>query len=60
MCEGLVRIKEIRDDYYIYDEKQVALVGQATKKMIRLGDKVTIKVKNTDLEKKQLDFELLK
>lgn len=59
MCEGLVRTKEIKDDYYLYDEKQVALVGQATKNLIRLGDKVKIKVKHTDLEKKQLDFTLV-
>lgn len=59
MCEGLVRIKDIKDDYYLYDEKQVALVGQATKNLIRLGDKVNIKVKHTDLEKKQIDFSLV-
>ncbi len=59
MCEGLVRTKEIKDDYYLYDEKQVALVGQATKNLIRLGDKVKVKVKHTDLEKKQLDFTLV-
>lgn len=59
MCEGLVRIKDIKDDYYLYDEKQVALVGQATHNLIRLGDKVKIKVKHTDLEKKQIDFSLV-
>ncbi len=59
MCEGLVRTKDIKEDYYIYDEKQVALVGQATNNLIRLGDKVKIKVKHTDLEKKQIDFSLV-
>ncbi len=59
MCEGLVRTKDIKEDYYIYDEKQVALVGQATNNLIRLGDKVKVKVKHTDLEKKQIDFSLL-
>jgi len=58
-CEGMCRIREIKDDYYIYDEKNYALVGQSTKKMYQLGDHVLIKVKHTDLERKHLDFTLL-
>lgn len=57
-CEGLVRIKDIQSDFYIFDEKQYALVGQSTKKMYQLGDLVQVSVKNADLEKKQLDFYL--
>ena len=57
-CEGMVRIRDIKDDYYIYDEKQYALVGQATKNLLQLGDEVMVKVKKTDLERKHLDFEL--
>jgi len=58
-CEGMVRTRDIKDDYYIYDEKQYALVGQATKNLLQLGDEVTVKVKNTDLERKHLDFYLI-
>ena len=58
-CEGMVRIREIKDDYYLYDEKQFALVGQSTKNLYQLGDHVLIKVKKTDLERKHLDFTLL-
>mgnify|MGYP000011729789 CR=1 FL=1 len=58
-CEGMVRIRDIKDDYYIFDEKQYAVVGQSTKNIIQLGDEVVVKVKNTDLERKHLDFELL-
>ncbi|SDW09112.1 RNAse R [Lutibacter oricola] len=58
-CEGMVRIRDIKDDYYIYDEKQYALVGQSTQNMYQLGEQVKIKVKNTDLERKHLDFTLL-
>jgi ribonuclease R/exosome complex exonuclease DIS3/RRP44 len=58
-CEGMVRIRDIKDDYYIYDEKQYALIGQATKNSLQLGDKVIVKVKNTDLERKHLDFNLI-
>ena len=58
-CEGMVRIRDIKDDYYIYDEKQYAIVGQSTKTVIQLGDEVTVKVKKTDLERKHLDFTLI-
>ena len=58
-CEGMVRVREIKDDYYLYDEKQYALVGQSTKNLYQLGDHVLIKVKHTDLERKHLDFTLL-
>ena len=58
-CEGMVRIRDIKDDYYIFDESQYAIVGQSTKNMIQLGEQVTVKVKNTDLERKHLDFTLI-
>jgi len=58
-CEGMVRIRDIKDDYYIYDEKQYALVGQATNNLLQLGGEVTVRVKNTDLERKHLDFDLM-
>ena len=58
-CEGMVRTRDIKDDYYTYDEKQFALVGQSSNKMYQLGDEVTVKVKNTDLERKHLDFSLI-
>ncbi|MHC5201104.1 ribonuclease R [Myroides sp. LJL119] len=59
-CEGMVRIREIKDDYYVFDEKQYALVGQSTQNQLQLGDQVIVNVKNADLVKKQLDFNLIK
>jgi ribonuclease R/exosome complex exonuclease DIS3/RRP44 len=58
-CEGMIRIKDIKNDYYIFDEKQYALVGQVTKNLYQLGDEVTVMVKHTDLERKHLDFSLI-
>ena len=58
-CEGMVRTRDIKDDYYIFDEKQMALVGQSTQNMYQLGAEVTVKVKNTDLDRKHLDFTLI-
>jgi ribonuclease R/exosome complex exonuclease DIS3/RRP44 len=59
-CEGMVRIREIKDDYYVFDEKQYALVGQTTHNLLQLGDEVIITVKNADLVKKQLDFNYIR
>ena len=58
-CEGMVRIRDIKSDYYIFDEKQYAIVGQSTKHLYQLGDDVKVKVKHTDLERKHLDFTLI-
>lgn len=59
-CEGMCRIREIKDDYYTFDDKQYALVGEVTKNILQLGDEVFVKVKNADLVKKQLDFNYLR
>ncbi|GGK30438.1 ribonuclease R [Yeosuana aromativorans] len=58
-CEGMVSVRDIKDDHYIFDEVQYALVGKNTKNMYQLGDEVIVKVKNTDLVKKHLDFNLI-
>ena len=58
-CEGMVRIRDIKDDYYTFDEKQYAIVGERTKKTYQLGDEVKVMVKDTDLVKRHLDFSLL-
>lgn len=59
-CEGMVRIREIKEDYYVFDEKQYCYIGQVTKNVLQLGDEVYVKVKNADLVKKQLDFNYLR
>ncbi|HEY5687109.1 MAG TPA: ribonuclease R [Yeosuana sp.] len=58
-CEGMVSVRDIKDDHYVFDEGQYALVGKTTKIMYQLGDEVVVKVKNTDLVKKHLDFNLI-
>ncbi|QLE01116.1 ribonuclease R [Galbibacter sp. BG1] len=57
-CEGMIRTRDIKDDYYVFDEKQYALVGEVTKNTYQLGDEVFVKLKSTDLVKRHLDFEL--
>lgn len=58
-CEGMVRISDIKGDYYIFDEREYAIVGERTKKTYQLGDEVVVMVKDTDLIKRHLDFSLL-
>ena len=58
-CEGMVRIRDIKDDYYVFDERQYAIVGERFKEMFQLGDEVIVMVKNTDLVKRHLDFTLI-
>ncbi len=59
-CEGMVRIRDITDDYYSFDERQYALVGERKKRILQLGDEVIVKVKTADLIKKQLDFNFIR
>lgn len=56
LCEGLVPMRDLADDYYDYDEKNHCLIGRRHNHRYRLGDNVDIKVARADLEKKQLDF----
>lgn len=58
-CEGLVPIRELDDDFYELDEKTYSLVGYRHKRRYALGDKVHIRVAHADLDRRQLDFELV-
>jgi ribonuclease R len=58
-CEGMVRIRDIKDDTYYFDEENYCLVGRRNKHTLRLGDPVRIEIKNANLVKKQLDFALV-
>ena len=58
-CEGMVSVRDMKDDHYMFDEAQYAMVGKNTKMMYQLGDIVVVTVKNTDLVKKHLDFNLI-
>ncbi len=55
-CEGMVYVKDIKDDKYYYSNEEASLIGKKTKKKYQLGDAITVEVKNADLIKKHLDF----
>jgi ribonuclease R len=56
-CEGMIRVQEMNDDYYAFDERNMRLVGSKTKRMITLGDKVLVRVVNTDIDRRTIDLE---
>ena len=58
-CEGMVSVRDMKDDHYAFDQDLYAMVGRNSKIMYQLGDEVIVKVKNTDLVKKHLDFNLI-
>lgn len=58
-CEGLVRLRSMKDDFYSFNADNYAIEGKRTGKIYRIGDEVTVKVLKADLSKKQLDFDLM-
>ena len=56
-CEGMIRVQDMDDDYYDFDERNMRLIGSKTKKMITLGDKVLVRVVNTDIDRRTIDLE---
>ena len=55
---GLVHLSSVEDDFFVFDAARNQLVGRRTRRMIRLGDKVTVQVAKVDTFKKQVDFRL--
>ena len=57
-CEGMIPIRDLDDDYS-YDEKNYCLVGKKYRRTYSLGDEVVVRIKKTNLDKKQMDFEMI-
>ena len=58
-CEGLVRYDDMPGDYYYLDEENFRVIGQESGRVLQLGDEVKVIVKNVNLLKRQMDFELI-
>jgi len=56
-AEGMIKLRDLTSDYYTYDEKKRMVSGKKTKHMIRIGDKLNIKVKKADKEEGVIDYE---
>ena len=59
-CEGMINVKNMIGDYYIYEDKTHSLIGEKSKRRFQLGDDVYIRVKKANVLKRHLDFQLLK
>ena len=58
-AEGMIKLSSLGDDYYVLDAKKYRIVGEKTKKVYSLGQKIKIKLVNTDLDRKTMDFEIV-
>ena len=59
LVEGLVRLVDIEDDYYVFYEERFALIGERTNKMFRLGDQVTVQIINASTERKTIELKIV-
>lgn len=57
--EGLVHVSDMTDDYYRFDQRQYAMIGERTAKVFRIGDEITVKVINVDKDEQSIDFEIV-
>ncbi len=58
-CEGMIRLRDLQDDFYYLDEENYQVIGQRYGESYKLGEPVKIKVRNVDIQRKQIDFELV-
>ncbi len=56
LCEGMISLRDMDDDHYIFDEENYCVVGRNTGKRFQLGDKIRVRIANANLEKKQVDM----
>lgn len=57
--EGMIRLSDMHDDYYLYHEKLHALIGERTSRIYRIGDEVKVRVTRVNLDEHTIDFELV-
>ena len=57
--EGLIHITALDDDYYIYDEAHLCLIGERTKKVYRLGDEIKVRCTRVDIDNREVYFDLI-
>jgi ribonuclease R len=55
-CEGMVRLADMKDDFYEFDEKNYRVIGRRRKNIYRLGDEVKVRIKKTDIDRRLIDL----
>ncbi len=58
LAEGLIHLRDLDDDFYELDEKSYSIIGTTNAKQFRLGDKIEVKLKSVNEEKREIDFTL--
>lgn len=58
-CEGMIRLRDLGNDYFEYNDKELAIIGKSTKKTFRIGDSVKCKVTQADIVKRMIDYVLV-
>ncbi|MDP2300900.1 MAG: ribonuclease R [Ignavibacteria bacterium] len=59
LAEGLIHLRDLEGDFYVFDEKNYSLIGRKTKRTFRLGDKLNVKLVRVDYDRSQIDFTLI-
>lgn len=59
LAEGLIRLRDMEDDYYIFDESHYSIIGKDTGQVYRLGDRVNVKLIRVEEDKQEVDFTLI-
>lgn len=57
-CEGMISVRDLSDDFYVFDKKGMSIIGQKKHKKFRLGDSISFEVKNANMNKKVIDYRL--
>ena len=55
-CEGMVRLADMKDDFYEFEERNYRVIGRRRKKIYRLGDEVSVRIKKTDVDRRTMDL----
>ena len=55
-CEGMIRMADMTDDFYEFDEKNYRIIGKKTGKIFRLGDRINVRIKKTDIDRRLIDL----
>jgi ribonuclease R len=58
-CEGMVKLSDLDDDYYVFDESNFRVIGNNTGRTVTLGDQVKVRVARTDINRRLIDLDLI-
>jgi ribonuclease R len=57
-CEGMIRLADLTDDFYEFDERNYRVIGRRRKKIYRLGDAIKVRIKKTDIDRRLIDLSM--